>query len=202
MRTIEAVSNRGSFSLSRIMSHTDTEAVILRSFEDALDTLTKETRRAVLEASVSAANLERLQEHLFTIHEICAREGVALNDAQAELLSELWTILGGNGSARHKSEMHLMLLKDIGHYRMQAFVHIVFTREVLQKVEADTEELRERAAAPAIVGNRVSVEMLLQSIGDGIEKLNAGRQRTSEKRQALMDKLLASPGEVLGIKFD
>ncbi|KAH9930053.1 uncharacterized protein B0H18DRAFT_873504 [Fomitopsis serialis] len=202
MRTIEAVSNRGSFSLSRIMTRTDTEAVILRSFEDALDTLTKETHRAVLEASVSAANLERLQEHLLTIHEIITRESVALNDAQAELPSELWTILSGDGSTRHKSEMHLTLLRYIGRYRKEATAHVVFTHEVLQEVEADAEELRERAAAPAIVGDRVPAEVLLQSIGDGIEKLKAGRQRTSEKRQALMDKLLASPGDVLGIKFD
>ncbi|KAH9927015.1 uncharacterized protein B0H18DRAFT_306821 [Fomitopsis serialis] len=70
MHIIEAATNRGRFSLSRIMSHTDTEAVILRVFEDAMDTLTKEAHRAVLEAFASAANLERLEERLITIHEI------------------------------------------------------------------------------------------------------------------------------------
>jgi len=202
MHTIEAATNRGSFSLSRIVSRTNTETVVLRSFEDAMDTLAKETHRALLEASASAANLERLQEHLLTIHEICAREGVALSEAQAELLSELWTILGGNRSARRKNTMHLTLLKEIGRYRKEALAHVIVTRDALQAVAADVEELREHAAAPAIVGERVPAQVLIQSIGNGIERLKEGRKRVSERQQALMDRLLASPGNVLGIEVD
>ncbi|KAH9928384.1 uncharacterized protein B0H18DRAFT_1118057 [Fomitopsis serialis] len=184
------------------MSRTDTDTVVLRSFEDAMNTLAKETHRALLEASASAANLERLQEHLLTIHEICAREGVALSEAHAELLSELWTVLGGNRSARRKSTMHLTLLKEIGRYRKEALAHVIVTRDALQAVAADVEELRERAAAPAIVGERVPAQVLIQSIGNGIERLKEGRQRASERQQALMDRLLASPGDVLGIEVD
>ena len=82
MQTIEAVSNKGSFSLSRIIPafSSDTEEAILRSFSDAMDTLARETQRTLLEASASVANLERLQEHLLTIHDICQRENVALGE--------------------------------------------------------------------------------------------------------------------------
>ncbi|KAH9927014.1 uncharacterized protein B0H18DRAFT_306780 [Fomitopsis serialis] len=98
----------------------------------------------------------------------------------AELLSELRTILGGNGSARRKSEMDLTVLKEIGHYCNEALKHVLSTRDVLQAVAADTEELRDRAAAPAIVGDRVPSAVLVRSIGDGIERLKEGRQSAAE----------------------
>ncbi|KZT67446.1 hypothetical protein DAEQUDRAFT_673274 [Daedalea quercina L-15889] len=202
MRMIEAASNKGSFSLSRIMPTfgSSTEAVILRSFSDAMDTLAQETQRALLYASASVADLERLQEHLLTLHEICSREGIALGEAHAELLSELWTFLGGNRRTVHRNEAHLELLKALGRYRKEALAHVVVTRDVLQAVAADVEELRERAAAPEIVGDRVPPAVHIRSIGSGLERLKGDQQRASQRRQALMNNVLASAGGALAIE--
>ena len=198
MQTIEAVSNKGSFSLSRIISAfgSDTEDAILRSFSDAMDTLARETQRTLLEASASVANLERLQEHLFTIHDICQREGIELGEAHAELLSSLWTRLGGNRRTRRRNEMHIELLKEVGRYRKEALTHVVVTRDVLQALAADVEELRASAAAPEIVGDSVPPEVLIRSIGSQIERLKEGKQRASERQQAMMNRMLAAPDDV------
>lgn len=200
MQTIEAVSNKGSFSLSRIISvfSSDTEDAILRSFGDAMDTLARETQRTLLEASASVANLERLQEHLLTIHDICQREGVELDEAHAELLSKLWTVLGGNRRTVRRNELHLALLKEVGRYRKEALTHVVVTRDVLQALAADVEELRASAAAPEIVGDSVPPEVLIRSIGSQVERLKEGRQRANERQQAMMNKMLAAPDDVFG----
>ncbi|EPT01670.1 hypothetical protein FOMPIDRAFT_1144623 [Fomitopsis schrenkii] len=195
MQTIESVSKKGGFSLSRIISAfgSAAEGAILRSFSDAMDTLARETQRTLLEASASVANLERLQEHLLTIHDICEREGVELGEAHAELLSALWTALGGNRRTVRRNELHLALLKEVGRYRKEALMHVVVTRDVLQALAADVEELRASAAAPEIVGDSVPPEVLIRSIGSQVERLKEERQRASERQQAMMDKMLAAP---------
>ena len=200
IQTIEAVSNKGSFSLSRLIPafSSDTEEAILRSFSDAMDTLARETQRTLLEASASVANLERLQEHLLTIHDICQRENVALGEEHAELLSALWTVLGGNRRTVRRNEMHLALLQEIGRYRKDALTHVIVTRDVLQALAADVEELRASAAAPEIVGDRVPPEVLIRSIGGQVERLREGKQRAAERQQALMNKMLAAPDDAFG----
>ncbi|KAH9928145.1 uncharacterized protein B0H18DRAFT_875116 [Fomitopsis serialis] len=202
MSTISAAAVDGS-PLSWIATifafHSGTPAVIVQSYRDVMETLAAETERALLEASVSAANLERLQEHLLTIHEICMREGLSLSAARAKLLSELWSILGGNRDALRKAEGRLALLAEVDQYRKQALDHVVMTRDVLKKVAADVEELRDRSAAPQIVGERVPVEVLIRSIGQGIERLQEGRQRASGGRH-VMNRLLAASNNDFGGK--
>ncbi|KAH9923075.1 uncharacterized protein B0H18DRAFT_955998 [Fomitopsis serialis] len=157
------------------------EAVIIRSYADVMETLAQETEQALLEASASVANLERLQERLYKIQEICVREGLSQSDAHSKLLSEIWSILGGNRDALRKTKERLSLLADVDHYRKQAINHVVWTRDVLLEVAADVEELRDRAAAPQIVGERVPALLLIQSIGRSIERLKEGRQRAGDK---------------------
>lgn len=199
MRMLEKITLETSGDLllpmPRLTSTSHADGFILRTFGEVMDTLAWETHRTLLEASSCAANLEQLEEHLLTIHEICLREGLALSNAHAELLSELWSLLGGNRSARRKNERHFALLREISRYRMEALAHVVVTRDALQAVAADVEELRERSAAPEIVGERVSAEVLIASIGHGIQRLREGRQRASERQQVLVHRLLMASGE-------
>jgi len=184
-----------------IMSYTEPETIILRSLEDAMDSLTKETQRAVLEVSASTAHLKRLQEHLLTIYEICVREGFALSDAHPELSSELLTILGGNRSARGKTTMPLTLLEEIVRYRKEVLTHVVGTLNALLVVAVEVEELQYTAMS-AIVGDRMIAEVSIRIIGHGIERVRAVRQRARERQRALVDRLLASPSDVLDTQFD
>lgn len=178
------------------------EGLILRAFGEVMDTLAWETHRTLLEASSCMANLERLHERLLTIHEICLREGFALSAAHAELLSELWSMLGGNRHARRKNERHLALLREVGRYRVEALAHVVATRDALQAVAADVEELRARSAAAEIVGERVSPEVLIESIGHGVQRLREGRQKASERQEMLVKRLLATSSDAYTLTID
>ena len=167
-------------------------AVIAQSFRDVTDTLARETQRSLLEAAAGAANLERLQENLFTIHEICLREGVVLRKANNELLSELWTILGGNRRALRDNQERMAILKEVDLYRRHALAHVIVTRDALQMLAADVEELRERSVTPHIVGERMLPELLLRSIGDAIDRLKEERQRAVDRQHTIFNRLLVA----------
>ena len=72
--------------------------------------------------------------------------------------------------------------------------------EALQALAADVEELRASAAAPEIVGDSVPPEVLIRSIGSQIERLKEGKQRASERQQAMMNRMLAAPDDVFSTK--
>ncbi|KAH9923212.1 uncharacterized protein B0H18DRAFT_1212281 [Fomitopsis serialis] len=186
LRTMEAATAESS-SLSRLVTallfRSTTKAIVAPSYREVMETLAHETDLALLQASASAASLERLEETLDTIHAICSREGLSLSRKHAELLSELWTILGGNRDLRRSNEMQLALLKDIDWYRTQALTRVVVTRDVLLMMTVDVEELRDQAATPHLVGERVPVEALIDGIGRSIEGLKEGRRRANEMQE-------------------
>ncbi|KAH9923337.1 uncharacterized protein B0H18DRAFT_864068, partial [Fomitopsis serialis] len=156
MLTIEAATVKEGllpWLATTLMPHLATGAsTVVRSYANVMETLVHETQRMLSMATTSAADLEQLQGHLLTIHEVCLREG----------------IFGGNRYARQTNEAHLALLKE-------ALAHVIATRDALQMLVADVEELRDRSAAPGIVGERVPVEALVRSVSYGIERLKEGR---------------------------
>lgn len=115
METIGAAAAKGSFPLLRIMhpSASNIEGPILRAFSIAIATLAKETQRTLLEASATVSNFVQLQEHLLTIHDICERKGIELNEEHEEFLSRLWTILGGNRPTVGRNKQHIALLEGV-----------------------------------------------------------------------------------------
>lgn len=199
MVTIRAADDKGGFSLSRILNpFYNNEGPILRAFSAAVDTLAKDTQRTLLEASATVANLEQLQDHLLTIYNICEREGVELSEEHEELLSKLWTTLGGNRHTVRRNTRQIALLEEVGRYRKEALMHVVVTRDVLQGLAADVEELRASSVAPEIVGNNVPPEVLIRSVENQVERLKESRRKANERQQAMMNKLLASPDDVFG----
>ena len=197
MRVLEQVAEGGSTDMTlrhsiQTVHPSGAETLILRTFGEVMNTLTMETERTLLAASVCAVNLEQLQEHLLTIHEICLREGFTLSEAHAELLSELWSILGGNRHARRTNERHLALLRAVGRYRAEALAHVIATRDTLQALSADIEELRDRSATPGIAVEGISIQVMIQSIDNGIRRLQECRQRARERQQMLIGRLLAT----------
>ena len=65
-----------------------------------------------------------------------------------------------------------------------------------EKMRRVVEELRASAAAPEIVGDSVPPEVLIRSIGSQIERLKEGKQRASERQQAMMNRMLAALDDV------
>ncbi|KAG6821323.1 hypothetical protein H0H93_000184 [Arthromyces matolae] len=141
--------------------------VVIRTFDEAMGVLSTSLERLILEAEVNLANLERLEERLSTLHDIVSREDVTISNAKSELLAELWTILGGNRGKLRNFDSHLVLLKNLSSYRKKALAHVVAALQTLKGMSHDMEDIRERVAAPELLGPRIPIEVHIKSIKTG-----------------------------------
>ncbi|KAL7279308.1 hypothetical protein ACG7TL_007149 [Trametes sanguinea] len=195
LNTIESTQNEPKSVLKIIWPFASTPAqhtqdVVVQAFRDSMDVHAAEMRRLILELSVSEANLERLDMHLATLHELCTRENLTLSEARDDLLSELWTLLGGNRRRLRGMESNLDLLRELGEYRKRAAAHVAAAKQTLLAMSEDMEDLRERVAAPDVVGDRIPVEVHMKSIQSGLERLKEDRIKAREREEHLMNKIL------------
>lgn len=167
-----------------------------------MNTLSANMRRLALEAEVSIADLNTLEEHLKSIHEIVSREDSSMTAAKDELLAQLWTILGGNRKELKGMNKNLALLKGVGGYRDRARAHVVAALQTLETMAEEMEELRERVAAPELVGNTIPVEVHMKSIRSGLERLKDRRIGAKHAEEQIRNRVLKSEDEVKdGVKI-
>jgi hypothetical protein len=121
--------------------------------------------------------LNNLDGRLATIFEIATNDDQSIIRTQEELLSSLWTKLGGNRGDVKANAVSLNLLQNIGAYRKKAVVHVSETLLKLQEIQAELENLRESIAAPEVLGYRdeLPMEYHIDAIGKGTERLAAAR---------------------------
>jgi hypothetical protein len=190
-----AISNSPSrFSLKAMIPFTarrPANEIVTQTFTEAMDVLSASMRRLVVEAEVSLTNLDKLEERLTMLHELVSREDSSLSSAKSELLSELWTKVGGNRRTLRGYDEHLVLLKNLGEYRKRALVHVVTALQTLQAMSEDMEDLRERVAAPELVGSSIPVEVHMKSIQSGLERLKQGRIKAQEREAEAVRRVLA-----------
>ena len=149
----------------------DLDGVITRSFAELMSVLDIMMGRLVMQAEVSRTNLTILEEQLSAVHLLVQKEGSLMYTAKSELLSELWTTLGGNKRMVQQYDERLQFLQELGGHRQQALVHVVVALETLQHMSADMEDLRERVAVPELAPGQISVEAHINSINDGLLRL-------------------------------
>ncbi len=194
LHTIEGAQTQEPNTIMRVLwpfgAEPPSRAAALDAFQRSRDVHASELQRLILEAEVSAANLNALDAHLDTLHDICTREHLDLGAARDALLADLWTILGGNRDRVRTFNTNLELLRELGEYRKRAAAHVAAASQTLQAMGEDMEDLRERVAAPELVGDRVPVEVHMKSIRAGIERLKEQRVRTKVREEQLMNKIL------------
>ena len=123
-------------------------------------------------------------------HRLCRlRPKLKLRRLKRKLKSrhELWH--------RHKRKLkhtngHILLLNGIGDYRRRAMAHVSATLQTLQGMSEDMEDLRQRVAAPDLVGDKIPVEVHLKSIRMGLERLQADRDRTKAREEETLRRIL------------
>ena len=87
---------------------------------------------------------------------------------------------------------HLYVLRNIGQYRTRALAHVAAAMSTLQSMSEDMEDLRERVAAPELVGDRIPVEVHMRSIKAGLDRLSEKRYQVKEREQATIKEILGS----------
>ncbi|KAI9463285.1 hypothetical protein BJY52DRAFT_1115869 [Lactarius psammicola] len=201
LHAIKAADSKPSaFSFSHLLpfaqSASATKQVVVRTFTEAMNTLSNNMQRLVLEAEVSISDLNKLEEHLTSIHEIVSREDTSISAARGELLAQLWTILGGNREELNKMDEHRTLLKGVGGYRDRALAHVVAALHMLETMAEDMEELRERVAAPQLVGETIPIHVHMKSLRSGLERLKGRRAGARKMEEEIVKRVMGGKGEV------
>jgi hypothetical protein len=141
--------------------------------------------------------LDNLDGRLNIIASIAARDGISVENGKDELLSLLWTKLGGHRNSVAKMEKQLSLLNDVGSYRRMAWAHVTGAVIKLMAIRDNLEDLRERVAMPETVGENLPLEVHIQNINLGIERLEQQRDSSRKLEQERLASITGRAGETM-----
>ncbi|KAI0644321.1 hypothetical protein C8Q79DRAFT_928087 [Trametes meyenii] len=127
-------------------------------------------------SSAVAARLDTLEERLVTAHLICAEEESITEVVKDELLSRLWTKLGGNKEQRLDLERRSATLLKVQEYRAVASAYVTAVVHALTGVDADLADLRERLVLPHPQEDDIPLQVHIASIQRSLYRLNAGKE--------------------------
>jgi hypothetical protein len=155
-----------------------TESLLLDQYIKHTQIVEEEIHKLIDEAQALLMVLNNLEDRLDVIHGIVTRDGHQAKAQKDEILSELWTMVGGNRGKLSKANRQLNLLQQVGLYRKSAYGHVSGTILKLQAIGAGLEDLRERVGAPELLRDRVNIPLSvhIENIQRGVERLEEGRQ--------------------------
>lgn len=169
-----------------------TEDALLDQYIQHTRVVEEEINRLVMEAQALLFILQNLEDRLDVIHGIAVRDNLHAQGSRTEVLSQLWTMLGGNRSKLGKFDSQLRLLGQVNIYRQNAIAHVSGTLVRLQGMGAELEELRERVGGVELLGGKGSVPLSLhiENIEMGVERLERGRKGAKELENEELKKSL------------
>ncbi|TGZ83888.1 hypothetical protein EX30DRAFT_302331 [Ascodesmis nigricans] len=181
---------------------------LLTTFIDAASITEVSIRRLRLEAESALRSLEDLDSQLDTINEIVAREDKRLTTEEGDVLVNIWTILGGNQKELASFRSHKQLLSGIMGYRKTARDHISASLIMLQNMEANLEDLRDRVVAPSLHKDKIEegfedgrgemlLEVYVKSIRKGVERLRDGMEKAKKDEEAHVKRLIRNHDETI-----
>lgn len=157
-----------------------TEEIILDHYIRHTRLVEKEIRELILEAQALLLTLNNLEDRLETIHGIVVREDTHAQLSKTEILSHLWTKLGGNKVKLGDFNSQLHLLDQVNICRETAIAHVSGTLIKLQAMGAELEELQKRVGGVKFVDvgrGGVPLSVHIEYIESGAERLEQCRDR-------------------------
>jgi hypothetical protein len=149
--------------------------------------------------------LQNLEDRLGVINGICIRDEIQKQSEKDEILSLLWTKLGGNRSKLGKQDSELRLLQDVNQYRKTALAHVAGMILKLQAMSTELDELRTRVKTSASLGDHLDIPLSvhIDNIRSGIERLQIGRAEARNAENSYTRKILDGvPVEISAGRID
>lgn len=180
-----------------------TESRLLDQYIKHTRVISEEIEQLLAEAQALLLVLQNLEDRLDVIHGIAMRDNIHAQGSKDEVLSQLWTLLGGNRGALGKYNNQLRLLREVGNQRKVAWAHVSGTILKLQAMGAELEELRERVGSAELLRDRADIPLAvhLESIRLGVERLEEGRKKARELESGHVRRVLdkAQENTLLGL---
>lgn len=154
-----------------------TESVLLDQYIQHTRLVEEELFKLISEAQALLGVLTNLDDRLDVIQGITTRDGHHTSAMKDEVLSQLWSIVGGNQKKIKNMDRQLSLLKQVGIYRKNAMAHVTGAILKLQAIGAGLEDLRERVGAPELLRDRTEIPLSvhIENIQLGVARLEEGR---------------------------
>ena len=154
-----------------------TESVLLDQYIQHTRLVEEELFKLISEAQALLGVLTNLDDKLDVIHGITTRDGHHTNAMKDEVLSQLWSMVGGNQKKLKNMNRQLSLLQQVGIYRKNAMAHVTGAILKLQEIGAGLEDLRERVGAPELLRDRTEIPLSvhIENIQLGVARLEEGR---------------------------
>lgn len=178
--------------LAPFQASRSTESRILDQYIQHTKLVSEEIETLITEAQALLWVLQNLEDRLDVIHGIAYRDHEYAQDSKDDVLSQLWTRIGGNRASLAKHDKQIMLLRQCGEYRKTAWAHVSSTILKLQAMRTELEELRERVGSAELLRDRADIPLAvhLESIRLGVERLEQGRESTRESQRNYMQGIL------------
>lgn len=159
-----------------------TESRLLDQYIQHTRIVSEEIDKLIDEAQALLLVLQNLEDRLDVIHSVALRDNLAAQASKDEILSQLWTLLGGNRAQLGKYNNQLKLLRQVSEYRKVAWAHVSGTILKLQAMGAELEELRTRVGSAEVLRDHkeIPLSVHVESIKLGVERLEQGRERARE----------------------
>lgn len=169
-----------------------TEEALLDQYIQHTRTVENEIHRLIEEAQALLLVLQNLEDRLDVIHGISIRDNKQAQYSKEEVLSQLWTMLGGNRSKLGKFDSELRLLQQVNTYRQNAFGYVAGTILKLQAMETELEGLRERVGSAELLRDKADIPLSvhIENIQLGVERLEIGRSNARRLENEYMMKRL------------
>lgn len=180
-----------------------TESILLDQYIQHTRIVEEEINKLITEAQALLLVLNNLEDRLEVIHGVATREDMHAKALKEEILSELWTMVGGNRGKLNKMDRQLNLLQQVGIYRKTAYAHVSGTILRLQAMGAGLEDLRERVGSPELLRDRLDIPLSvhIENIQKGVERLEEGRQNARKLENEHIRQILER-GQLEGSMID
>lgn len=150
----------------------------------------------ITQAQALLSILTNLDGRLDTINDLAVRDDTTVTKRQDELLSHLWTKLGGNSATVKQGNRQLNLLRNVQGYRRRALKHVTETLDKLQKIQAELENLYTSVSAPETLSERskLPITFHIELIERGVERLRSVKGNSARIEGAYNSRLLGGGG--------
>ena len=174
----------GVTGLIPFINRYDTRASVTETYIAAMDEVSEYLQRLIESNHQAYESLDALEEDVHLIHEILGLEKQFQETGRDEILSSLWSFLGGNQKLKKLFRTNLATLDEFERGRLANKEVVAQTAVAFEKMMLQIEHLRERVQRPGLAGDAIPVEMHIRNIQLGIEDLRIvkaqGRAKTSD----------------------
>ncbi|KAI9793996.1 MAG: hypothetical protein M1816_006621 [Peltula sp. TS41687] len=155
------------------------EKALVKQYIQHTGRVQEKINKVIAEAEDLLGVLNNLDQRLEVIRGIVDDENGQAMQSKEEILTQLWTMVGGNRGELSKTNRRLKLLGEVGQYRQNAYAHVSNTITRLQQIGGALQQLQEHVGAPELDEEDSDVPFVvhLETIQSGIERLEASRNQ-------------------------